>query len=99
MEPTMMDHEEDIKSAPPSRARSVVPLASCAEAPSFHALSCERTARHQLHFVLFNAFFREKSFRVAVFIAARPPTTVVQQSPSGRERMDCADLYLEKRDY
>ena len=62
MEPAMMDHDEDTKSDPPSRARSVVPLASRAEAPSFHALSCERTARHQLHFVLLYAFFREKSF-------------------------------------
>ena len=62
MEPAMVEHDTDIKSAPPSRAGSVVPLASRAEAPSFHAFSCERTARHQLHFVLLYAFFREKSF-------------------------------------
>ena len=58
----MMDHEEDIKSAPRSRARSVVPLASRVEAPSVNALSCKRTARHQLHFVFLYAFFRETSF-------------------------------------
>ena len=96
MEPAMMEHDADLKSAPPSRAGSVVVLASRAEAPSFHALSCERTARHQMHFVFLYAFFKEKSFRDAVLNAARPPTTVVQQSPSGRDRMDCADLYSAK---
>ena len=57
-----MDHDGDIKSAPPSRARSVVPLASRVEAPSVNALSCERTARHHFHFVFLYAFFRETSF-------------------------------------
>ena len=62
MEPEMMEHNADTKPAPPSRAGSVVVLASRAEAPSFHALSCERTAGGSGPRVLFNAFFREKSF-------------------------------------
>ena len=62
MEPAMMEHDADLKSAPPSRAGSVVVLASRAEAPSFHASSCERTAACSVPSVLLNAFFREKSF-------------------------------------
>ena len=58
----MVEHDTDLNSAPPSRAGGVVPLASRAEAPSFHALSCERTAACSEPSVLLNAFFREKSF-------------------------------------
>ena len=62
MEPAMVECDVDIKLALQSRAGSVVVLASRAEAPSFHALSCERTARHFLPGVFPYTFFREKSF-------------------------------------
>ena len=58
----MVECDVDIKLALQSRAGSVVVLASRAEAPSFHALSCERTAACSEPSVLLNEFFREKSF-------------------------------------